>query len=313
VNVPDKNGIGPHPAGVETAPYVLDAGDVIVLSPDLLDDDMTGTVVQATAPVVVFGGHSCANIPTGQYGYCDHVEEQVLPLAAWGTSAVLARHAPRTFCTEEQDLVVWRIIAGTDDMRVTFDPPSPAGAEHQFAQQGELLEFQAPGDYYVEGVLNNPPDPEAPEAPFLAYQMMMGAEFAKCGVEEFNGFEGDPMMVLSPPAGQYLDRYIFSTDSMFDFAYDHIVVVKKAGATVELDCAGELPESIFAAIGASGWQVGRVFIDTPENDTGCNDGVHGIWGSQPFGLVVAGTAPANSYGYPGGLSLKNINPLPEVE
>jgi len=52
--------------------------------------------------------------------------------------------------TENQDLVVWRVIAGTDDMRVTFDPPAPdpAGSEHYFAQQGDMLEFHAPANSY---------------------------------------------------------------------------------------------------------------------------------------------------------------------
>ena len=78
---------------------------------------------QADKPIAVFAGHSCGNVPNGQYGYCDHVEEQMLPLKAWGTNAVLARHQARTYCTEQQDLVVWRIIAGTDDMHVTFVYP----------------------------------------------------------------------------------------------------------------------------------------------------------------------------------------------
>ena len=315
INVPDIGGVGPHAAGVETEPYELDAFDVISLAAEILDEDLTGTVVQADKPVVVFGGHACANVPDTQYGYCDHVEEQILPLAAWGTSAVLARHHPRTYCSESQDLVVWRVIAGADDMRVTFDPPAPtpAGAEYVFAEQGELLQFIAPGDYYIEGLLNDPEDPEQPEASFFAYQVMMGAEYAECGEESFEGFEGDPMMVLAPPAGQYLDRYVFNTDNVFDFWYDHIILVRPAGHEIELDCAGPLPDSLFQAVGASGWEVGRFFVDNPEDDTGCIDGPHAIWSDAQFGLTVAGTAPANSYGYPGGMSVKNINPEPWIE
>jgi hypothetical protein len=324
VNVPDKNGVGPHAAGQETAEYVLDAYDVIELSPEFLDKDLTGTVVQADKPVVVFGGHQCANTPNGVYGYCDHVEEEMLPLTAWGTSAVLARHEPRTGCSGDKDVVIWRVIAGADAMTVTFDPPLPSfpsdpdappspGASHAFAQQGDVLEFWASGDHYAEGKLDSPSDPEHPEASFFAYQLMTGSDFQQCGADTVTGFEGDPMMMLAPPAGQYLDRYVFNTDNVFDFDYDHIIVVRKAGATVELDCAGPLPASMFTPVGSTDWEAGRFFIDDPANDTGCKDGAHAIWGDAPFGLSVVGTSPANSYGYPGGLSVRNINPDPEVE
>ncbi|MBW2278397.1 MAG: IgGFc-binding protein, partial [Deltaproteobacteria bacterium] len=270
-NVPEQGGVGPFTQGVESGEYTLNAYDVISMRPVALDDDLTGTAILADKPVVVFGGHSCANVPNGSYAACDHVEEQILPLAAWGTSTVLARHAVRSGCTEEQDQVVWRLIAGADDMTVYFDPPapSPAGAEYYFAQQGELLEFWGTDDHLVEGLFNNPDDPEEPEAPFFAYQMMMGCTFASCGASE-----GDPMMLQSPPAGQFLDRYVFSTDEVFDFDYDHIIIVRLAGTEVELDCAGVLGPEIFESVGSSDWEVGRFFIDNPENSTGCLDGAH---------------------------------------
>jgi hypothetical protein len=323
VDIPDRGGVGPHTAGQETAEYILDAFDVIALAPAVSDGDLTGTVVQADKPVIVFGGNVCANVPNGEYCCCDHVEEQMLPLSAWGTSAVLARHEPRTWCSGDKDVVIWRIIAGADAMSVTFDPPMTSfadpdappspGAKHTFAQQGDVLEFWASGDHYAEGVLNNPGDPDHPGASFFAYQLMTGSDFQMCGKATENGFEGDPMMMLAPPAGQYLDRYVFNTDNVFDFDYDHIIVVREVGATVELDCAGPLPASMFTPVGSSGWEAGRFFIDDPENDTGCKDGAHVIWGDAPFGLSVVGTSPANSYGYPGGLSLRNINPDPAVE
>ncbi len=309
-NVPSMDGVGPFTQGVQSGVYTLNAFDSLSMRPTDLDDDLTGTVIQADKPVVVFGGHSCANVPSGAYTACDHVEEQILPLAAWGTSSVLARHSPRSECHEEEDPVVWRIISGADDMTIYFDPPAPfpAGAEYYFAQQGQLLEFWGTVDYFAEGLLNNPADESEPEASFFAYQMMMCSSYANCG-----NSEGDPMMLQSPPAGQFLDRYVFNTDAEFDFDYDHIIVVRQVGTEVELDCAGILGPEYFKSVGSSDWEVGRFFIDNPENSTGCIDGAHVLMATDPVGLSVVGTSNDNSYGYLGGVGVRWINPNPIIE
>ncbi len=309
-DVPSLNGVGPIAAGVESEAYQLDAYDVIAIRAVAVNADLTGTVVQADKPVVVFGGHGCANVPDNTYQACDHVEEQILPLAAWGTKTILARPAPRGGCSAEADQVLWRIIAGVDDMTVTFDPPapSPVGAQYSFSQQGELLEFLSGTDHYVEGTLDDPPDPTEPEAPFFAYQMMTGEEYAACG-----GGEGDPMMLQSPPAGQFLDRYVFNTDNVFDFTYDQIIVVRQVDTEVTLDCVGLIPDSFFSPVGSSEWQVGRIFIDDPASSMGCLDGAHLLTATAPVGLSVVGTSSCNSYGYLGGVGVRAINPTPIIE
>ncbi len=309
VAVAEMGGVGPFAAGVESTQYTLGAYDVIAFEAGTIDQDVTGTVVLADKPVSVFGGHSCANVPSGMYAACDHVEEQILPLAAWGTETVLARHAPRQGCySQPDDPVVWRVIAGADDMTVTFDPPAPMGASYTFSQQGEMLEFIDALDHYAVGTLNNPPDPQEPEGPFFAYQVMTGCTYGGC-----SNSEGDPMMLQSPPAGQFLDRYVFNTDNVFDFDYDHIIVVRPTGVPVELDCMGVLPDTSFTQVGSSDWEVGRFFIDDPGNTTGCLDGAHVLVADDQVGLSVVGTADANSYGYLGGVGVRAINPVPVVE
>jgi hypothetical protein len=303
---------GPFAADEEIGPFEMNAADVVTLRTSSAYGDLTGTVVQADETVAVFGGNSCAMVPNENYGCCDHVEEQLLPLEAWGTSTVLGRAAPRADCSATQDTVLWRIVAGADEMTVYFDPPAPSpfSAEHQFAEQGELIEFQSAGDHHVVGLLDNPPDPDEPEAPFLAYQMMNGGGYAMCGPASD---EGDPMMLLSAPDGQYLDRYVFNTDTVYDYQYDHIIVVRQAGEPVELDCLGQLPNAEFTPVGESGWETGRFFIDDPGNSNECEDGTHYISSEKPFGLSVVGTASWQSYGYLGGVGVKIINPDPVIE
>ncbi len=314
VNVPNLYGVGAIAAGDVSDSYILNAFDVISLTPAMLHQDLTATVIQADKPVAVFGGHSCANVPDSSYTACDHVEEQMPPLAAWGTSTVLARHAQRHGCTTyADDPVVWRIIAGAGNSTVYFDPPAPepAGSEYHFFQQGEILEFMGSGDYYANALYDDPEDTDEPEAPFFAYQIMTGWSYSVCAGDDLA--EGDPMMLQSPPAGQYLDRYVFSTDSVFDFAYDHIIVVRSAGSEVTLDCLGVLSDADFEPVGSSGWEVGRFYIDDPEDTTGCLDGAHDISADAPFGLSVVGTSQTNSYGYLGGIGVRAINPDPVIE
>jgi hypothetical protein len=295
------------PAGTESAAFDLNAFDVIQIEPSVEHADLTGTLVSASAPVAVFGGHSCAMVPTPEFYACDHVEEQLLPLTAWGVDTVLARYAPRDALTMETDEALWRIVAGADGMTVYFDPAvDSVGASYHFDSQGEVLEFLSPVDHYATAELDDPPDPEEPGAPFFAYQMMTGRFYVGGGSYQW----GDPMMLLSPPAGQYLDRYVFNTDSKFDFAFDRVIVVRQAGVPVDLDCLGVLPDEDFVAVGASDFEVGRFALDYNGVDVGgCEDGAHYIWSEEPFAVSVVGEDFANSYGYLGGVGVRSINPV----
>jgi len=302
-DVAASGGIGPFTAGAESEAIALDAHDVLSIEAGTPDADLTGTVVQADKPIAVFGGHACGNVPSTDYEACDHLEEQMIPLAAWGSSAVLARPSPRPPCTAAEDPVLYRIIAGADDMTVTFDPPPVAvGGSHSFASRGEVLEFLGALDFYVEGTLDDPPDPEEPEAPLLAYQLMTGTGHAPCA----DGL-GDPMMLLSAPAGQYLDTYVFSTDTIVDFDYDEIIITRPAGTEVTLDCAGVLGDEVFTPVGTSGFEVGRFYIDDPDSTSGCEDGTHLLTAMDNVGLAVVGVSGAVSYGYLGGVGIQNLS------
>jgi hypothetical protein len=307
-------GIESISAGVESPSFLLNAGDVLTVgafgNPDW--KDLSGSAVQADKRVAVFATNPCAMVPGGNW-CCDHLEEQMLPLEAWGTEAVLSRYPPRHVCTAEQDPAYWRIVAGMADMRVTFDPPvADLGIEHEFAAQGEVLEFTSPSDHHVTGELLDPPDPDQPAAAFLAYQMMSGGEIDPCTDVGDWDFEGDPMMIISPPAGQYLDRYVFLTDQRYGYSFDHAVVVRESGTTVEIECLGELGDDQFEPVGSSDWQVARVLLDDPDDTTGCEDGVQRLTADGQVGLIVVGTARYQSYGYLGGIGLRSINPDPVI-
>ncbi len=316
--VPNYGGIGPYDAGSTTIPFVLDRADVLTIASELFSPDgLSGTIIKANKPIAVFVGNPCANAPinggqpqTDEFCCCDHVEDQLLPLEAWGSSAVLARHAPRLDCTYEEDLTLWRIIAGDANMTISFDPPAPEpiGASHHFAVRGEMVQFLSSGDHFASAVLDAPSDPLKPEAAFLAYQLMTSARQtgACAGIDNTHEY-GDPYMLFAPPAGQFLKEYVFTTDHVFDYEWDHIIVVREKGTSVHLECRGELPASFFEAVGTTNWEVARVYIDHPTEPTGCQDGVQILSADEPVGVSVVGVSAYQSYGYLAGVGIKPIN------
>jgi hypothetical protein len=304
----EKGSVPPAmPAGVASGAVAMNAFDVLQIAPQVLDADLSGSLIAADKPIAVFGGHPCANAPTSEWFSCDHVEEQLMPLKAWGTDAVLGRYAVRPNTTENKDKTLWRIVAGADAMTVHFDPDvAGVGAEHKFAKQGEVLEFMSPIDHYASATFDSPADPGKPEAPFFAYQIMTGRWWIGGSAYKW----GDPMMLLAPPAGQYLDRYYFTTDNVFNFQYDQLIIVRKAGFAIEVDCLGVIPDADFVQVGGTEWEVARVNIDQPGGVGTCVDGSHWAKSSAPFGLSVVSIDTAMGSGYPGGLGVRWINPVP---
>src|SRR5207244_2843922 len=80
--------------------------------------DLTGTHIDADKPIAVFGGHSCAFVPYNKWA-CDHLEEQLIPLATWGATSL----AVQTPMATQSDPNIFRVISGTPMTTVTFDPP----------------------------------------------------------------------------------------------------------------------------------------------------------------------------------------------
>jgi hypothetical protein len=322
-DVVEFGGLGPYPAGVPMPTIALDRFDVLTLSSNSTTG-LTGSDISADRPIAVFGANSCGNAPaepTPETSWdsccCDHLEEQLLPYESWGTSTVLARTSPREGCSLEQDPVVWQVVAGADDMTVSFDPPAPdpVGASHHFDFKGEELEFLSAQDHSAAATLNSPPDLAHSEAPFLAFQLMTSARQTTddCAVDPENDAIGwgDPSLLLSPPLGQYLSEYVFTTDNVYDYEWDEVIIVREAGTKVELDCVGEIPDSAFQQVGASDWQVARVPIDDPVIQTGCEDGVHVLVADAPVGLSVFGVSAWQSYAYLAGVGVEEINPIIE--
>ncbi len=285
-------GIDALAAGESTTVLGLDETDTMQIEA-AGDTDLSGFKVEANKPVAVFGGCECANIPDN-LRWCDHVEEQILPLSTWGTSYVAARVPVRGTpggAGPDVEPAIWRIMAGQDDVTVSFD--YDAGVTGLPAGDLNLADAGDYADYTVAGTVADPGDfGVTADGPILVVQYVVGQE----STDNDAGGGGDPDMVLAVPTDQFLPSYIFLTPDTY--AEDYVIVTRPAGAEVTLD-GGVIADGSFVDVGTGDWQVARVEV---------GDGVHEIDAAAPFGIAAQGYSPHVSYGYPGGMNLRVINP-----
>ncbi len=266
-------------------------------------NDSTGFRVDADKPVAVFSGTECTFVPENVYA-CDHIEEQVLPLSAWGESYVGARHPQRIpEVHPEPENVYWRVISAVENTTVTFTPAQPGvGAQTVLGNPGEFVEFGSTESFVAEG-----------DNPFMLVQYMAGCSsvIGGNGCQTMNLPSGDPYMAQTVPIDQWLEALPFLTDT--SYPRDFVVVSREAGTEVTLDCLGVIPDDHFTPIQGTSYEVG--YVDLDENDMGgegdCVDGAQFLSASQPVGILVGGVDFASSYGYPGGLSLEQLWIPPE--
>ncbi len=268
--------------------FTLEQGDVLSLAAvSQQGADLTGTRVLANQKISVFGGHECANVPWSPYvNYCDHVEQQLFPLQAWGDSYVGDGFMPRN--SSQKD--TWRIMAGAAGIDVTLSPPV-AGAFNNM-QKGQFVEFQAAGSFDITAT-----------GPILVGHYLQGSNYpgyspdSQCGgggiFDPGTGI-GDPAFTLVVPTDQFLDAYVFLTPTKY--SDDYINLTGPNGTAFLLD--GVPVTGVYTPIpGPGGMGVYQLPVA---------DGVHTVSADQPFGLTVYGYDCDVSYAYPGGLRLESI-------
>ena len=319
-----------------TGEFTLKKGQVANLKTDYVAySDLTGTLVEADKKIAVFSGHTCAYAPVstcaaGKCSFdksvscstqascpwvmaCDHLEEQIQPLAAWGKEYVIPKSKSRG---KAPDLV--RVVANEANTRVTITPPI---AGTKVLGPGEYYEFEIDRSVVVKSdnqflaafVL------EGEDAPGSAHEICInstlddfchngsgfgcmctindgssvGSESCKvnadCSPDDAN--VGDPSLIMAVPVEQYRDFYIFLVPTKY--AYSYISVVAPTGANVKIDGTA-LAASEFTAISGSGFGTA---------DKHMNPGSHTLESDKPVGLYVYGWDSYVSYGYPGGMML----------
>lgn len=253
---------------------LLNAGDVLEIGATA--GDLTGSRVTSDKPIQVIGAHYCARIPLA-FGFCDHLEESMFPVATLSRRYVVVAPAVTTIPAGKEQMI--RIVATEANTTLTYEPPV-ANAPTAIAAAGDWIEIpRTPQSFLIEA-----------NHKVLVAQYMEGSTVA--------GGTGDPSMALAVPVEQYRTQYLFHAP--LNYTTNYLDVIARTGTAVTLDGTSLTG---FTPIGASGFSVARV---TPLGPGLGGDGNHTITGGSPFGISVYGYGQDTSYWYPGGLDLKLV-------
>ncbi|MFY7866040.1 hypothetical protein [Roseateles sp.] len=263
VTITPRVAVGSRPAGVPYSIF-LNQGQTYQLSAP--SSDLTGSLISATAPIAVFGGNQCANVPVG-VTYCDHIVEQLPPTTTWGKAFVTMPLATRT----KGD--TFRIMASVNGTMVTIN-----GANVATLNRGQ----------FHEQIITGP-------ARITATQPVLVAQYSNG--TSFDGVTSDPFEMLIPPFEQFLAAYTVTTPaSGFAINFINIVVPNAAVGSVTLDGVA-VAAAKYTAIPGSAFSGAQLPVTV---------GAHNLAGPLPFGAFMYGYASYDSYGYPGGMSLAQV-------
>lgn len=263
-----------------------------------LHNDLTGTYIKSNKPIAVFGGQQRAALPFNSgnpQASRDILVEQMVPINFWGRNAFIVPFQPiKTITDYGTDL--FRVIAAFDSTDLFFN--------------GELVATLNKGEF-LEGVLDQIYQVESSGPILVGEYKKTSDDGSSTGLYNF----GDPFMVLVPPKEQFsriyrcINAQVYDTDNFsgntsisFREQYVTLVAPDNALASVKID-GTSVQTNQFKKIYKSGYSVTTQKV---------KDGTHDITCDEEVGIFIYGYGPANSYGYIGGMSSKNIDFNPPV-
>ncbi|MCA9707003.1 MAG: IgGFc-binding protein [Myxococcales bacterium] len=272
---------------------MLDRGQVftaVSLGPNTFpgqtgDGNLSGSRVVADRPVAVFSGNVATIEPNPGQCCADHLEQQMLPLVAWGHGYAAA--PPPAPGGGTYDPAGYRISGSFDGTQLTYSPSTPPGAPTTI-DAGQTVRFQTNQAFTVTS--------NAEDRPFAITQFLLSNQ----AISGF-GQPGDPAMISLPAVEQFQTSYIFLVPD--GYATNYVTVVRVADTEVSRDGV---------SVAAAAWR-----------PLGTLDGVaheyvalgvptcsHSIESEEPCGIISVRYDPDVSYGYPGGSGLKIISEPP---
>ncbi len=236
-----------------------------------LNDDLTGTNVVADKPIALFAGHQRATVPFRGIGNSrDHICEQIPPYDTWGNNAYVVPFVKGTGETNDgEDRFV--ILSGSNN-NVIYRNNIPAFT----LNTGQSEEFDLKNSEAIRGTF-----------PILVatYKKQTGS-----GV-------GDPLMMLIPPAEQFLNSYKWinaQVADVFEEQYTTVVVPNATIPSILID--NQIVTAKFTPIPTTDYSYVSLKM---------TDGVHTIKADRRIGIYVYGYGRTDSYGYTGGMQLLN--------
>ncbi|MFH2007247.1 MAG: IgGFc-binding protein [bacterium] len=251
--------------------------------------DLTGTIIESTAPVAVFSGHVCDFVPFN-YWACDHLEEQMIPLETWGKNFVVGRTEPQAEAGYPDEPNVIRIVSGANNNAIRFNPAQPTVGSGTTLNKGEWVEFLSTQHFHVDA-----------DYAVMIGQFLVGQNYYSSGAQA--DYWGDPAYSLMVPTEQFRGDYTFLAPSTI--TYNFVKITKRVGEGSPAALLDGVPvdEGLFSTpIGGTPYGVANVPISGTHHSITTSNG-------EAFGIVIYGFASYTSYSYPGGMDLQYINPV----
>lgn len=262
--------------------------------------DLSGALVQASAPVAVFAGHQCAQYPAN-LNACDHLEEQLIPTQAWGRQFALVPLLTRGRRGVRQPTEVnyYKFMADSAPTRIELSVPyadlepvhggQPGVTDCVDLLDGDRAFTLGVGEYCEFGTLHG--FQALADQPILVRGVISGQD--STGEQAAYGARaGDPAAYLVAPNRQFRNDYPFYVPDTY--ARSAVTITAFADAGIELD--GE-PVDFSDAEPVQGGQ--RVFVHVP-----LGPGSHRLRGNRTFGIVVYGYDDFVAFAFSGGLNLE---------
>lgn len=263
--------------GGATSQINLDAGQTFLITA-ALGVDLAGTRVTGSAPIAVFSGNVCANVPSG-IGFCDHLVEQLPSIDQLSSTYYLAQ-TPRTGTQGN----IARVIATADDTEVRIN--------------GALVATIGNGQFYEGRVVGG--QEIVASKPVLVTQYLIGQGQANANT--------DPAMTIVPGADQWLSSYVFASPSgEADFPTDFISIIMRTAdvGTLTIDSVLANP-ALFNPLGSTIFSFGNF-------DVSDKSGPFTITAASPFQLLLSGFDSFDSYfTYGGALFAPGASPDPDT-
>ena len=196
------------------------------------DRDLSGTVITATQPILVTTGTRCARVPAREQplgGFCDGIQEVVIPLAHWGSESFAAPSPPR-----DNEGHYWRIYAGAQGTTTFTTSPNVMTAENcpspasyadgacTLPQRGAWVEVAVPNGvgFTVAGVTE--------EDRLMVVGYLQSRHHPGEPENASAGEIGDPAMYQVVSTETFDTHYVLAGGVGYEFEY--IQIVRAAGA-----------------------------------------------------------------------------------
>ena len=237
---------------------LLEAGEVFQVKSE--EGDLTGSSVNASKPVAVYGSHECAIVP-GE-AWCDHLVEQMYPVSLWGAE----------FITMPLDTRLngntYIIMASEDNTTILLD---------------STLLINLDAGQFTEQIIE--------DSKLISSNKPISVGLYSNSQTYDDVSDSDPFLLMLPQVGQGIKKSIFSTigGDKITAHYINLIVETKNVEKVKLNGV-LIPEFFYDPINLTDYSFATLNI---------TEGMYTLESvdSIPFSAYSYGFGNAESYGY----------------